>query len=77
MARLLPDNIKADFLTEYNVGNFAECAAHSLTIKVWDLFGTAPSKDEDINARGQYVAAIIICDSCDKSLELHRKDLTD
>ena len=76
MARILPNKVNSAFLLEYNVMSFSECTPKSLTIKVWDLYGTAPKESDTITARGEYVAAVIICDTCDKSVELHRKQLT-
>ena len=76
MARILPDNVNADFLAEFNVEGIPKCAPENLTIKVWDLYGTAPRENDKITARGQYIAAVIICEACDKSIELHRDQLT-
>ncbi len=76
MARILPDNVNADFLATYGVEGLHDCAPESLTIKVWDLYDTAPKEGEEITANGQYIAAVVICDSCDKSVELHRDELT-
>ena len=76
MSRILPDSINADFLTAYNVDTLADCAPETLTIKVWDMYGTAPKEGDEIKAEGAYVAAVVICDSCDKSQELHRDQLS-
>ncbi len=75
MARILPDNSNTNFLTKYGIKDFCDCKPESLTIKVWDLYGTAPKETNDTEADGKYVAAIIICDPCDKSIELHRRQL--
>ena len=77
MARILPNSINADFLIEFNVEAFSQCEPETLTIKVWDLYGTAPKEDDTTSARGQYIAAVIICDTCNKSVELHRDQLAD
>ena len=77
MARILSNSINADFLTEFSVEAFSQCEPEKLTIKVWDLYGTAPKKDDKASARGQYIAAVIICDTCNKSGELHRDQLAD
>ena len=76
MARILSNSINADFLAEFNVEAFSKCAPEKLTIKVWDLYGTAPKEGDKISACGQYIAAVIICDSCNKSVELRRDQLT-
>ncbi len=75
MARILPHTVNADFLSAYGVEGIGECDPETLTIKVWDLYGTAPKDDNDANAEGQFIAAVVICDSCDKSVELHRDKL--
>ena len=76
MARILSNSINADFLTEFNVEAFSQCAPEKLTIKVWDLYGTAPKEGDKISAHGQYIAAVIICDDCNKNIELRRDQLT-
>ena len=75
MARILPDMINADFLATYNIDEMKDCSPKDLTIKVWDLYGTAPAEGETISAKGRYIAAVVICDDCDKSVELHREKL--
>ena len=75
MARILPDDVNADFLTVYGVKGFPDCAPKALTIKVWDLYGTTPKDGDVVSAEGQYIAAVVICDSCDLSVELHRDQL--
>ena len=76
MARILSNSINTDFLAEFNVEAFSKCAPEKLTIKVWDLYGTAPKEGDEISARGQYIAAVIICAACNKSVELRRDQLT-
>ena len=76
MARILSSSINTDFLAEFNVETFSKCAPEKLTIKVWDLYGTAPKEGDEISARGQYIAAVIICTACNKSVELRRDQLT-
>ena len=77
MARILANDINADFLDKFNVEAFSQCEPNDLTIKIWDLYGTAPKEGDKPSAHGQFIAAIIICDTCDKSVELHRDQLTD
>ena len=77
MARILLNSTNADFLVKFNVEAFSKCEPKSLTIKVWDLYGTAPKEDDKPSVSGQYVAAVIICDACNKSVELHRDQLAD
>ena len=72
MARILPTSVNAEFLSTYGVEGMDDCAAESLTIKVWDKYGTAPKDDSEATAEGQYVAALVICDGCDKGVEVHR-----
>lgn len=76
MARILPSSINADFLKAYGVEGMDDCAPETLTIKVWDRYGTAPKDDADAKAEGEYVAAVVICDGCEKSVELHRERLS-
>ena len=75
MARILPEDVNADFLTVYGVEGLPGCAPEALTIKVWDLYGTKPRDRDTVSAEGQYIAAVVICDSCDLSVELHRDQL--
>ena len=75
MARILPEDVNADFLTVYSVEGLPGCAPEALTIKVWDLYGTMPKDGDTVSAEGQYIAAVVICDSCDLSVELHRDQL--
>ena len=75
MSRILPENVNADFLTVYGVDKLTGCAPEALTIKVWDLYGTKPKDGVTVSAKGQYIAAVVICDSCDLSVELHRDQL--
>lgn len=75
MARILPSSVNADFLSAHGVDSLGDCAPETLTIKVWDRYGTAPKDDSSASAEGQFVAAVVICDSCDKSVELHREKL--
>ena len=77
MARILPNNSNTNFLTKYGVESFCNCEPERLTIKVWDLYGTAPKENDDINTNGEYIAAVVMCDPCNKSIELHRKQLMD
>ncbi len=75
MARILPEDVNADFLTVYGVEGLPGCAPVALTIKVWDLYGTMPKDGDTVSAEGQYIAAVVVCDSCDLSVELHRDQL--
>jgi hypothetical protein len=75
MARILPNTVNADFITAHGVEGMVDCAPETLTIKVWDLYGTAPKDNNTATAEGQFIAAVVICDTCDKSVELHRDKL--
>ncbi len=75
MARILSNTVNADFLTAYGVDGLNDCDPASLTIKVWDLYGTAPKDGDAPSGKGTYIAAVVICDGCDKSVELHRAEL--
>ena len=75
MARILSNSINANFLAKFNVETLSQCAPEKLTIKVWDLYGTAPKEGDKVSAHGQYIAAVIICEDCNKSAELHRDQL--
>lgn len=72
MTRILDSSVNAEFLSTYGVEGMDDCDPTSLTIKVWDLYGTAPNDEAPATAEGTYVAAIVICDGCDKGVELHR-----
>ena len=75
MARILPASVNADFLKTYGVDGLGECDPVSLTIKVWDLHGTAPKDGTAASAEGKYIAAVVYCEGCDKNVELHRAQL--
>ena len=75
MARILPEDVNADFLTVYSVEGLPGCAPEALTIKVWDLYGTKPRDGDTVSAEGQYIAAVVVCNDCDLSVELHRDQL--
>ena len=75
MARIIPKELNSDFLKIYKVETFNECAPSMLTIKVWDLYGTSPKAEEEISAEGKYIAAVVYCEACDKSIELYRNHL--
>ena len=75
MARIIPMELNAEFLKAYNVETMTACDLSAIKIKVWDLYGTAPKDGEEIGAVGSYIAAVIYCETCDKSIELHRKQL--
>ena len=75
MARILPEDVNADFLAVYGIDELPGCSPEALTIKVWDLYGTMPKDGDTVSAEGQYIAAVVICDSCDFSVELHRDQL--
>lgn len=72
MARILDSSVNADFLSAYGVEGMDDCAPESLMIKVWDLYGTAPKDEDPATAEGTYIAAVVICEGCDKNVELHR-----
>jgi hypothetical protein len=75
MARILPGDVNADFLKAYGVDGVGGCDPKTLTIKVWDRYGTAPKDDETVTAEGTYIAAVVYCESCDESVEVHREQL--
>jgi len=75
MARILPGNVNADFIKAYSVDGLGDCDPASLTIKVWDLYGTAPKDGEAVTAEGTYIAAVVYCEGCDKNVEVHREQL--
>jgi len=76
MARILPTEVVPGFLEAYGVTAFGDdCSADELTVKIWDRYGTAPKDDKDAEPTGSFIAAIAICESCDKSIELHRDEL--
>lgn len=75
MARILPNSLNAEFLSAYGVEGMDDCDPASLTIKLWDRYGTAPADEASATAKGEYVAAIVICDGCDKGVEVHRDTL--
>ena len=76
MARILPTDVVPAFLDASGVTTFGDaCTAEEMTVKIWDLHGTAPKDGDDIKPTGSFVAAIAFCDSCDRSVELHREEL--
>ena len=75
MARILPDNLVPEFLKAYDVTDLDdECTSNQLTVKIWDKYGKKPTEGEE-KATGSFVAAIVICDDCNKGVQLHRKEL--
>ena len=76
MARILPTDVVPGFLEAYNVTEIAEsCKPEQITVKIWDLYGTAPKDDSEATPTGQFIAAIVFCDDCEKSTQLHRAEL--
>ena len=75
MARILSSSVNADFLSAYKVQGLGECAPESLTIKVWDLYGAGPKDGDAPSGTGKFIAAVVYCDGCDKSVELDRAKL--
>jgi len=76
MARILPTDVVSAFLDTYGVTTFGDaCSPEELTVKIWDIHGTAPKDGDDIKPTGSFVAAVVFCNSCDKSVELHRAEL--
>jgi len=75
MARILPADLVPDFLEAYNVTGLGDaCPPDELTVKIWDKYGTKPDEGEE-KPTGSFVAAIVICDSCGKGVQLHRAEL--
>jgi len=76
MARLLPSDVVPAFLDAHGVTAFGDaCSSDELTVKIWDLYGTAPKDGEEVKPTGSFIAAVAFCDSCGKSVELHREKL--
>jgi hypothetical protein len=48
-----------------------------LKIKVWDLYGTKPEDEDNAPGTGSFIAAIVICDACDRGVEVHRDRFAD
>ncbi|MSO93569.1 MAG: hypothetical protein EXQ86_09255 [Rhodospirillales bacterium] len=77
MARILPAKAVPEFLKAYNVTEFGpDCPPEKLMIKVWDLYGTKPQDEANAPGTGQFVAAVVICDSCSRNVELDRARLS-
>ena len=73
MARLLPQKSVPEFLEAYGVTDLdGVCATEQLNVKVWDLYGTKPEDEENAPGTGSFIAAIVICDECERGVELHR-----
>ena len=76
MARILPQKSIGEFLTTYRVTELNHsCPATTLTIKVWDLYGTKPQDESAAPGVGQFIAAIVICETCGKHVTLDRRRL--
>ena len=76
MARLLPTEVIPAFLEAYGVTEFEDvCPAEELTVKIWDKYGPAPKDGDEIKPTGPFVAVIVFCDGCDRSVQLHREQL--
>lgn len=75
MARILERSVNTDFLNFYNVEGLENCDPAELTIKVWDRYGTVPKDGDPASAKGAFIAAIVICDTCDKGVQLDRSIL--
>ncbi len=77
MARILPAKAVPEFLKAYGVSELGpQCPPDKLTIKVWDLYGTKPEDEANAPGTGRFVAAVVICDSCSRHVELNRARLT-
>lgn len=74
---LHPDGL-AEFQQHYGVGAVCEsCGSAKLGITVWDHYGTVP-KDGSAEAkagRGDFLAAMIICQDCEAVASLDRARL--
>ena len=67
MARLLPQKSVPEFLEAYGVTELdGVCATEQLNVKVWDLYGTKPEDEENAPGTGSFIAAIVICDECER-----------
>ena len=78
MARLLPQKSLPEFLEAYGVTELdGACAIEDLKIKVWDLYGTKPEDEDNAPGTGSFIAAIVICDACDRGVEVHRDRFAD
>jgi hypothetical protein len=75
MARILPAAVNADFLSAYKVEGMGGCDPATLTVKVWDRWGTAPKDGDAPSGTGTFIAAVVYCPSCEKSIEVHRDQL--
>lgn len=76
MARILPTDVVPAFLEAYGVTEISEdCGVDQLTVKIWDKYGTAPQDGDEIKPTGSFVAAVVFCDECGKSTQLHREKL--
>lgn len=77
MARILPDKAVPEFLAAYGVTELGdECPPGKLIVKVWDLHGSGPKDGEETGGTGTFIAAVVICDECSRSVELHRERLS-
>jgi len=75
MARVLPAKAVPEFMTAYNVTEHRGCPPDKITVKVWDLYGTKPADEANAPGVGQFIAAVVICDACDRHVELNRARL--
>jgi hypothetical protein len=76
MARILPQGSVAEFLTAYKVTEFGTaCPPDSLTVKVWDLYGTKPENETTAPGIGSFIAAVVICEPCSRHITLNRRRL--
>ena len=76
MARYIPTKSIPEFLEAYGVTAFGDdCPPDDLWIKVWDLYGTKPEDEDNAPGTGQFLAAIVYCEACDRNVQLGREDL--
>jgi hypothetical protein len=75
MARILPASANAEFLAAYKVEGMGGCDPATLTVKVWDRWGTAPKDEAAAKGTGEFIAAVVYCKGCDKGVEVHRAQL--
>ena len=75
MARILDSSVNRDFLSAYGVEGIDDCDPAGLTIKVWDRYGTVPKDGDPPSAKGEFLAAIVICEACEKGIQIDRASL--
>ena len=76
MARLLPRQSIAEFLTAYRVAELDHaCPSDTLIVKVWDQYGTKPEDEAGAPGVGHFIAAVVICEACSRHITLDRQRL--